>query len=146
MRCIAFSLVRKSSVPLATSWFALSVLLHCTRVTALRSYREVGDCLASTSLAFAATSCNDRLCVLLNRTGEKRGAGEQRGPDGSSPHFPSTFHPLRQKRGYLADLQQKINPRGLCLPTLGENALKFLIKTWSPLDFPANFTEQLLQQ
>lgn len=143
--CIAFSSVRKSSVPIATSRLALSVFLYCTRVTALRSHREMDDCLASTSLAFAAVSCNDRLCMLLNRTGEKR-AGEQRGPDGSSPHFPSTFHPLGQKRGYLADLQQKINPRGLCLPTLEENALKFLIKTWPPLDFPANFTERLPQQ
>ena len=139
-------MVRKSSVPIATSWFALSVFLYCTRVTALRSYREMDDCLASTSLAFAAMSCNDRLGMLLNRTGEKCGAGEQRGPDGSSPHFPSTFHPLRQKCGCLADRRQKINPRGLCLPTLEENALKFLIKTWSPLDFPANFTEQLPQQ
>lgn len=80
----------------------------------------------SMSLAFAAMSSSDSLWVLLNRTGEKCGAGEQHRPTSWEQH---TFHPLRQKHCYLTDLQYKIKPRGLCLLTLEEDILKFFIKT-----------------
>lgn len=76
-------------------------VMHSRRVPQL--HRGVGYCLTSTALAFAAGPSNDRLWMLLNRTGENARLESSTDLLGE-PTFPSTFHPLRQKHRYLAYL------------------------------------------
>lgn len=69
-------------------------------------------------------------CVdVVKQDWERKTAGEQHAPDGSSTYSPSIFHPLKQKQCYLADLQYKQNPKGLYLLKGEENALNSFIGT-----------------